>query len=367
MRHSKILILVPGDKTQGGVINYYKALRTRFSSNIHYFTRGARSWPRRGSVIFELARIFFDVIRFFIKLLLSRDVLVQTTTSFSSLALFRDGLFIIIAKLMRKKVIVFYRGWDEELAKVIENKYLFLFRMVFFRADAIIELSSYNVSRLRRWGYTKEIYLETTLVDDVLVTGVDEHTISMKYSDIGVLNILYMARVERIKGIYIALEAYAELRKEYKNKVEFQLAGDGLEMDMVKNYILDNKIEGVSIHGFVQGEEKKELLNKAHLFLFPTMHGEGMPNSLLEALAVGLPVVTRPMGGSADILENGLHGFVTTSTDSKDYYILLKNLIDNPQIMNEIGTRNYNYAKERFYASKVVKRIENIFNEVLIK
>lgn len=359
-----ILILVPGRHAQGGVNNYYKALRNKFPSNVHYFTRGSRAWPKRRFFVLEYIRIIYDVLRFFGLLIISNYHIVQTTTAFTKMSILRDGVFVLIAKMLRKKVIVFFRGWNEEFAEVVERRHLKLFKYVFFKSDAIIELSGRNIDRLRLWGYEKKIIAETTLVDDALVEGLSEEIIITRIKEAETINLLFMSRVEAVKGIYIALDAYSLAKKHSHVSIHFYLAGDGSEMTKVRQYIANHGIADVHFCGYVQGIEKKNLLHKCHVFIFPTMHGEGMPNAILEAMACGMPVITRPMGGAIDIVKNGHNGYVTESVDPVEFADYIEHLISDKLLIEKIALTNYHDAGEKFYASRVVKRMVDIFNEM---
>ena len=95
----KILVLKPAYTAQGGISNYYKKLENKFTLDVEYLTRGARTWPVHKGFLFESFRFLSDIIKFIIKLLSNRFSVVQTSTSLGKFSLLRDGIFIILAKL----------------------------------------------------------------------------------------------------------------------------------------------------------------------------------------------------------------------------------------------------------------------------
>jgi glycosyltransferase involved in cell wall biosynthesis len=366
MAGKRILIIVPGENARGGITNYYNALKELFTLEVDYLIRGARNWPQHSNHISESFRMISDLCMFFFRVSSGNYALVQTTTSFSSKAVLRDALYIIIAKLFRLKVIVFIRGWEYGFDVKLEKRYLSLIKGIYYRySDAIIELSESNIARHIQWGYKKKIYLETTLVDKNLLKNIDEESIASKYDTSGnEYSILFLARVEVTKGVYEMVETIRLLKNRYK-KIKLAIAGDGTETCNLKKSIEAELIENIIFLGFVEGNEKEKVLKDADFFFFPS-YSEGMPTSVLEAMAFGLPVVTRKVGGLSDFFINGEHGFITESKDPKVFYELFVKLIDDCELSKKIAFNNYRYSKERFLSNQVVLRIEKIFTEVLM-
>ncbi|MBS1492816.1 MAG: glycosyltransferase family 4 protein [Bacteroidetes bacterium] len=361
----KILILVPGENARGGITNYYYSIKKEFKHEVEYFLRGSRTYPFRESILKDAIQPFKDLWRFYKKIRKKEFSLLQTTTAFDDVSLIRDFMFIVLAKRYKMKVIVFFRGWDQSFAQKLEKKYLGLFKIVYFKADAIIELSSDFRKKLIQWGYKKKIYLETTLVNKELVKDLNKDEIESKYNGAENINILFLARIEAAKGIYETLDAYSLLKESYPN-AKLTIAGDGRETDNVGNYIKSQGIKGVSLLGHVSGEEKIRCFKNSHIYLFPS-YSEGMPNTVLEAMAFGLPVVTRKVGGLVDFFENDVNGYFTNSKDPEVFAGFIEKLLKDKALLRKISQNNFNYAAEKFLSDKVALRIEKIFDEVLEK
>jgi glycosyltransferase involved in cell wall biosynthesis len=363
--NKKILILVPGENARGGITNYYYSIKKEFSGDVEYFLRGSRTFPFRKSWLKDILRPVKDLWTFYKKVRTKKYSLLQTSTSVDDVSLIRDCLFIVLAKLYKMKVVVFFRGWEYGFDAKLEKKYLGFFKFVYFKADAIIELSSDFRRKLISWGYRKNIYLETTLVDKDLVKDLRPDEINSKYENPQELNILFLARIEAAKGIYETVDAFSLIKEKYPN-AKLSIAGDGRETDNLVSYVKQQGIEDVKFLGHITGKQKIECFKNSHVYLFPS-YSEGMPNTVLEAMAFGLPVVTRKVGGLVDFFENDKNGYFTNSKDPEVFAGFIEKLFKNKTLLKKISENNFVYAREKFLSDKVAVRLEKIFDEVLEK
>lgn len=361
---TKILILVPGKDSKGGISNYYNALRFKFSMNIEYFLRGSRNWPIRKNFFIEAFRVLSEFYLFRKKLNDKEISIVMTNTSLDVWDIIRDYLFVSIAYRKKKKVIIFFRGWSIMVQDKISKHYLWAFKRFINKSTCCIVLSNKNKELLREWGYEKLIFVETTLVDDSLLETTDPEKIHNKYNcDCFEINILFLSRVEINKGIYEAYNTYKILRKEYPY-MNFIVAGDGFELEGIKGQVKKDNIDRVRFIGFVRGEEKIKVFHESHILLF-TSYEEGMPNAVLEAMAFGIPVVTTNVGGLRDFFIDKKNGYIVSENNPQILSEKIKELIVDKELLLEISRNNFLIAGEKFYSSKVVKRLEDIYSIVL--
>jgi glycosyltransferase involved in cell wall biosynthesis len=368
MKNKKILILVPAKTARGGISNYYQVLKNEFSRRIEYFERGSRTWPYRKGFLAELLRAWKDYLAFR-KRVAENDIgLIQTTTSLGFNTIIRDGLFIRYARKKKIKTIVFFRGWDDILVDKTEKWYLLFFKLFFLKADLLITLSHKSKNDLRRWGCCQEIRIETTLVDRKLLKNVDESFIIKKFSQMGnKVNLLFLSRVEIVKGIFELLEAYKILSNDSKIGccLSLSICGDGKAIEEVNKWIKTERIKGVELKGFVAEDQKRDAFETAHIFLFPSFHGEGMPNAVLEAMGCGLPIVTTQVSGVVDFFVPGKNGYFILKNDSNDVVEKIKKLLQDKDGMCAMALNNYRYAEKVFRSDKVAQRMEKIFDQTM--
>lgn len=355
-----VLINVPDLALPGGVSKYCSVIRNHFKSEIAYFTIGKQKMT--DSIFRKTVSAVNNYIHFYTTI--HSIELVHINPSLGATAVIRDGIFLLIAKICGKKVVVFFHGWDDNCERQIRRFFLPLFKLVYFRADAIIVLATIFKNRLIEMGYRKDIYVETTTVEDEMFS----HAVSViarreGCSDHNALNILFLSRIGKAKGIYESIDAYA-LLKQRRSHVRFIVVGDGDELARVRDYVASKGIADVVFRGHLSGQAIRDVFAEADIYIFPSW-SEGMPISVLEAMVYGLPVLTRPVGGIPDFFEDQKMGFITESKESEVFSGFLEQLIENPDMRRNMGEYNHHYAEEHFRPSIIASRLEEIYRNVL--
>ena len=108
-------------------------------------------------------------------------------------------------------------------------------------------------------------------------------------------------------------------------------------------------------------------MTEHHLYCFPTYYGEGLPTSVLEAMAFGMPVVTRPVGGLADLFEDGKMGALVYGKNPDEIADCIEKIIVDKEKMADMARYNADYAQKHFLSSVVAKRLLNIYSRHLPK
>ena len=360
---SSINILVPRLYNQGGVANYYKTLREHLGPEYEYIYRG--NFSSDESRLAVPWRMFKDYALFRNKTRRGTKAIV-INSSLGTGGFFRDGLYMIMSPRNVEKI-VFFHGWDPEFEKKIDNS-LFLRKWLentFLKADHIIVLSSEFKAKLREWGYHGPISLETTLVDEQLVKDETLESTTENRVKLETPTLLYLGNISRAKGVWEVLDSLKHLNDyEQYQDIQLKIAGAGKELDALQQYTEDNQLN-VEFLGYVRDEQKAQAFKNAHIYVFPSIHGEGMPNSILEAMAFGLPIITTRVGGLPDFFEDGKMGLFLDSREPEHIAEKIRYLLDRPELMQQMSKYNFEYAKEHFYASKVAKRLEAIIDQVV--
>lgn len=348
----KILVNTPYLKLLGGVANHYEGLCAFWIENVKYNTVGRRS-DKSGSGKYWLP---WDIVKFVARLVTFRPDVVLLNPSLGKSALKRDFLFQKVAQALGFKVVLFIHGFDWDYAKVIDKAWAV---RNLNKVSLIFVLANAFKTKMQAWGITSPICLSTTKVDDALLNGYDVQ----KKRDGKVKNILFLARVEKAKGVFIAINTYRILKEKYPH-LKLTITGDGNDLPRVKQMVEEEHIPDVLITGRLSGKDLVNAYKNADLFSSPS-YGEGMPTVVLEAMAFGLPIFTRNVGGLPDFFENGKMGYITDSLDPVDFANVMISYIENEEQTRKVALYNAQYAQDHFMASSVAKQVESVIKKYI--
>jgi len=186
----------------------------------------------------------------------------------------------------------------------------------------------------------------------------------------GAWHLVQACRLVEKKGLDDALHAFAELVKLFP-LARFTIAGEGsLLADLEKLRSGLGLQNHVHFAGFLNGTQLNELYQSAHIFMHPSritsdQNQEGIPNSMLEAMATGLPVVATLHGGIPEAVRNGVTGLLVEERDRAGLVSSLKALSMDPQRWQQMGKAAANDMQENFESRTQIAKLEASYNEAL--
>ncbi|MDE6146662.1 MAG: glycosyltransferase family 4 protein [Bacteroidales bacterium] len=179
------------------------------------------------------------------------------------------------------------------------------------------------------------------------------------------IKVIFTARMVEDKGTLVLIDAAKKLEAEYKGKIQFLLCGgldtnpNGITKDM-----LESKCDGEYIQWLGHRKDVLDLLKQSHIMAFPSWYREGLPKSVIEAEAIGRPVVTTDSVGCRDTVIDGYNGFLIPVKDSDALADVLKKLIDNPELRKKMGRNAREFAVDKFDIKDVVNVHLQVYNEI---
>jgi len=387
-RRPCILVIGPVPPPFGGVETVTESvLRSRLAIRyrlIHLNTTQHRGSAARG---FTTRNALVALARYCLLLWLvarHQPTVVYLPINSTRAGFLRDSGFVLLARLLRRRIIGHVHGGTfDQLCDIASPRQRALIRWVLNQLTAMIALS----------GYWRD-YLGG-LVPPARVTvvpnGVDLATLPMEpptpqrsqglhqqghaategggdeapptHSSCG--RVLFLGSLGQRKGIFDLLQAIALVRQT----TDVSLTCAGLEENrgegaQVRRLCRDLQLtKVVSFPGAVYGPAKLRLLREADVFVLPS-HAENMPMAVLEAMAVGLPVVTTPVGALPEVITSGVNGLLVSPGDIHALAAAVLDLLHDPHRRVLIGAAAASTVRQRYSLEHTVAALDDLFARV---
>lgn len=177
------------------------------------------------------------------------------------------------------------------------------------------------------------------------------------------ITFVFIGRLLKTKGLIEFLEAAKRIKQKYNN-VQFQIVGNfhltnphSVNKERFYDYVNEGVVEYV---GSVS--DVRPYLKKATVMTLPSYYGEGVPKILLEALAVGRPIITTDHRGCRETVGNGVNGWVIPIQDTDTLEEKMRWMIENSQKLQEMGNESLRLCKEKFDVKQVNQQIFQAMN-----
>jgi colanic acid/amylovoran biosynthesis glycosyltransferase len=182
----------------------------------------------------------------------------------------------------------------------------------------------------------------------------------------GQWRLLQAGRLIEKKGLKTTLRAFAQFRKEFP-AARLAIAGEGPQLEELQSLARELQIvDAVDFPGFVSQEALRELFYSSHIFLHPSETGrdgnqEGVPNSMLEAMASGLPVFATRHGGIPEAVENNVSGILVNERNHRALADALIETAKSPDRLVAIGRAASDSVVKNFNQTEQTRRLEEIY------
>jgi glycosyltransferase involved in cell wall biosynthesis len=348
--HKHVVMLGTSFDTMGGissVVNVYRkdGLFERFS--IIYLTT-----HRDGTKLQKLHIWIYAWVHFLLLLFKRKIVLVHAHTA-SGMSFWRKMLFFFPAFLLGVPCLLHLHGGGFPNFYERSNRfYKSLIRFVFDHVDCIIVLSDSWVEWARSISKNPSV---VRIYNPVELPPVVDFDLRESHS------ILFLGRLGEGKGTFDLLKAISRIVYKHQNLKLF-LGGDG-DLEQAEIVIQELGLRSnVEILGWVSGAEKFSLLERVAIYVLPS-YAEGLPMSVLEAMAAGLPVISTPVGGIPEIITSGLEGWLIQPGDVNGLSIALDNLLSDKDRRRQMGAAARNKIKNFFSSEHILPDVEDIYRK----
>lgn len=345
-----LLIVGPASRDTGGVARYVIDQQRVLPEGVRPRVFDVRTPPGSGWRRFLRAVLLalVDGLRFPFR---SRPDVVHVHTSYGH-AFYRAGYYVLVAKLLwRRPVVLHIHGssFDAFLqsASSLGRRYQDL---VLGRADRIVALSEYWKTVLSERVPPHRIVVIPNAVDP------DAYDPRPRTEP---PTITFVSNLIERKGVREFLTAIDRLARDGSPPFTVEIAGDGPLKDRVTETA--SEYEGVTYHGYVPEETKRELLETGSIFVLPT-HAEGLPIALLEGMAAGNAVVSTRVGSIPEVIDEE-NGALVNPGDVDELTETLRELLTATDLA-VIGERNHERIRQDYSWDAVSERLTATYREL---
>ncbi|MGI6314842.1 MAG: glycosyltransferase family 4 protein [Patescibacteria group bacterium] len=265
---------------------------------------------------------------------------------------------VLAKKLFKKKLIVRCGyEWLDFLKRDNKNKFLLFIikkieKFVYKNADKIIITSKKD----------QEFIINNFKINPekivVINNYIDTNLFIKKENNKNKKNkLVFVGRFNQQKNLFNLLEAVNNL------KVELNLIGSGGLEKELKEKAKNIKMAQINFLGNILNENLPEKLNENEIFVFPSLY-EGNPKALLEAMSVGLAILTTKVKGIREIVKHKENGYLV-ETNSDSIKKGLEELLNNDELRNKISRNARKTIEENFSFEEIIRKELNLHKEIV--
>lgn len=273
--------------------------------------------------------------------------------------LFSGFVGVFIKKLTGKKLVITVHGSD---IYTIPKRGLLkqIYIRVLSHSDCFITVSTANRKKLIDLGLRRNIIF--VIPNGISLSMFDQ--MSTLYREENKNIIMWTGRMIEVKGLEYLIQAMKMVVNRYPNSY-LMLIGDGpIKHKLIELATTLSLNENVTFVGNVPNNSVPRYLHHADIFVLPSL-SEGLPVSLLEAMAAGKPVIASNVGGISDLIKDGINGFLVESKDAEQIAKKINYLLEHPAERIRMGLESKKLVEENFTWDKIAEKTIEIYRNIL--
>lgn len=244
------------------------------------------------------------------------------------------------------------------------NSYNILSQFTYLVSDRIIS-NSYAGLVAKRALYKKSQVIYNGFDYARIKTINDKDSFKAEFCGIGEKIVVMIGRMRPAKD-FSSFIAVAEEAAKANMKVHFLAIGDGPLLEDFKNEAKRKHLDNITFTG--QRSDIESILQIADvsmLFSNDDVHAEGVSNSIMESMAAGVPVIATIGGGTPEIIDDGVNGFIVPPKDYKLAFSRLKQLLEDKELYDDISKHSVKTIEQKFLLSRMTEDYVKLYSELL--
>lgn len=246
------------------------------------------------------------------------------------------------------------------LDKKIHQRFAAFFeKNAFQNSDAIIAVSHEMKEELNHLGVQRKQNHQYILPNGVSISA--SHSTNSAYKKKPNNRLIFVGRLDRIKGIFNLVEAMKQVDKN----VQLIMVGDGNDRAQLENRIhTEGLADRIKLVGSQSNDKVLAWIQSGFALVLPSFH-ETQGIVLLEANACGKPVVAANVGGVPEVVTHEVNGLLFNPNDIQQMAESINRLYQSPKLAQELGEKGRQIVTEKFNWSKIAADTEGVYQEVL--
>lgn len=350
----RVLLVGPNylNGSKGGQITHMRTFNDAFSDKKEVILSNFFSSSGLGesqSKIVKSILLIWRVLSFPLSALLND--LVHLNTTVDNNAITRDSLLLFWLRLFRKKYVIQFHGGEFDKVTLNKSKLIYqMWKRGIQQSKCCLVLKPEHQKLITEIG-------QNNVIPAINYVNVPNNGFNNLLSFEGKVKFVFLGRLIKEKGLYELIESVKNLSQ--CNSFELKICGDGPEKERLQNLVKEYRLETViQFCGNVDGKVKNDILRESHCFIIPS-YAEGLPYSMLEAMAYGNAVIASNVGLIPKVFEKSICGFLIKPKAQNELEIAMEKVLTDPNVVSSFSeaayknvSSNYSYKNlTRFYYS----------------
>ncbi len=353
----KVVLFGPSLDAVSGVSTHVRML---FASDLArdyellHFQVGSEG--RREGALQKIMRFTLSPFQLVLFLVRTGAEVVHLNASLDQKAYWRDLVYAMVARALGRRVVSQIHGGAMPQDFFRSNAILtWVLRRFLVKSDVVTVLSSAELAAYRAFDERIRVHLVPNAIDPAGFAGcVRTHNTNAP------LKLVYVGRLVRAKGLFEVIEAMRELKRAGR-EFSLSIAGDGPDqralMEFSKRAGLGDSIRFL---GRVLDADKWRLWFDSDVFVFPS-YMEGLPYSLLEAMAAGCVPITTPVAAIPDVMRNRVHGLFIPVRNASALALAVAQLDDDRAGLRQMAEEARRRALEHYTLTRLADDFRKLY------
>lgn len=244
----------------------------------------------------------------------------------------------------------------------VSDRHMVMDKILVKLCDALIPVS-HELKKYFKWTLPRKIHPIYNGFDFRISREKENSILRKKYDIQSKIIVANIGRIEPRKEQF-------ELIKESNNIdrsacLVFVGETNSKYCNKIKSYINDNHLAREIIFTGHQ-PDIYSIYKEIDILIFTARYGEGLPRSIIEAMAFKKPIITMNCTGASEVVNNGKTGYIIKSNDMIEFIKKLNKLICSQHLREKMGEQGYLHARKKFNIEKSIQRVQRLYSQLLI-